>query len=152
MKRWWVSWYGTGGAFTYHGPWWISGSDAEGRSTFVAAVLAESEDAAQRVIADAHDSPLPPIEWRFTDERGKTWAPFGDRFPQASWMNWPHEEQIRTCHRCSGRKTVTETRTEPDVSSGIIYGVALGMGYFPSTKTVTETKQCPTCNGTGVQR
>jgi hypothetical protein len=86
--RWWVSWYGAG-AFEYHGPWWITGSDAEGRATICAAVLAGSEDEAQRVITEAHDSPLPPIDWRFTEQCGPDWSPFSDRFPRAAWMQWP---------------------------------------------------------------
>lgn len=95
MKRWWVGWYGAG-AFEYHGPWWITGSEGGGeeRATFVAAVLADSADAARKVIADAHDSPLPPIEWRFAEERGKTWTPFVDRFPRAAWMRWPADIEV----------------------------------------------------------
>lgn len=86
--RWWVSWYGAG-AFEYHGPWWITGSDAEGRATICAAVLAGSQVDAQRVIVAAHDSPLPAIEWRFAEQRGRGWSPFSDRFPRAPWMRWP---------------------------------------------------------------
>jgi hypothetical protein len=55
----------------------------------------------------------------------------------------------KKCYRCHGAKTIVETRTEPDTTMGIILGVGLGMGYFPSTKTVTETVTCPNCRGTG---
>lgn len=53
------------------------------------------------------------------------------------------------CPRCSGKGTITKTNTEPDTYSGIIYGVALGMGYLPRTRTVTTKTTCPDCNGTG---
>lgn len=46
---------------------------------------------------------------------------------------------------------VTEMRTETDYSTGIALGTALGMGFFPSTKTVTERKPCPCCHGTGYE-
>ena len=85
--RWWVSWYGAG-AFTYDGPWWISGSDLEGRATIVAAVVADSADDARQTIVAAHDSALPLIEWRFVEARGQRWSPFSSRFPRAGWMSW----------------------------------------------------------------
>jgi hypothetical protein len=51
--------------------------------------LADSADEARGVIVEAHDSPLPSIDWRFADERGSDWSPFTDRFPRAAWMQWP---------------------------------------------------------------
>lgn len=86
---WWVSWCGAG-TFEYHGPWWITGSDSEGRVTICAAVAADSQEGARRVIVEAHDSPLPPIEWRFAEPRPRNWEPFSERFPRAVWMRWPH--------------------------------------------------------------
>lgn len=88
--RFWVSWYSVG-AFTYPGPWWISGSDACGALTICAAVLAESKNDAKAVIILAHDEPtvMTSDRWRFVDEQKPDWSPFSDRFPRADWMEWP---------------------------------------------------------------
>lgn len=86
-SRWWVSWY-FAGPFEYHGPWWISGSRA-GQDTICAAIVAESEDAARQVVAEAHDESEPVIEWRFVKPRDGGWSPFSDRFERAEWMRWP---------------------------------------------------------------
>jgi hypothetical protein len=92
MKRWWVRWLdGSGGQFEYHGPWWVSGEAFRGDETktiFVAAVVAENEAAAKRVIEMSQDAPG-PLEWSFVNERADDWSPFCDRFPSADWMQWP---------------------------------------------------------------
>ena len=97
MKRWWVRWYETAiSSFEYHGPWWISGETMEDPPTHivVAAVIAESEDAARSVIESAHDdhSASGIREWSFVNERAPDWEPFGDRFQRAPWMKWPYPE------------------------------------------------------------
>lgn len=91
---WRVSWYAAHTGFEYHGPWWITGRELSGgrRHTIVAAVVADSADAARKVITDVHDAPVPELEWRFVDERPAGWDPFTDRFPRADWMRWPYPE------------------------------------------------------------
>lgn len=100
MKRWWVSWYGAKGvAFTLHTPWWISGyrcdsEDGEDDTpTICAAVIAESEEAAKRLIVGSHDSPV-KLKWRFVNVRPSCWSPFCERFPKADWMQWPEKEKV----------------------------------------------------------
>lgn len=94
MKRWWVSWYGDNGVFELYSPWWISGSRCEDDVwIFVAAVRAESEAGARRVIEAAHDEGRSPKEWRFVEERPADWSPFNGRFERASWMVWPEEPE-----------------------------------------------------------
>lgn len=95
LGRWWVSWWGQSG-FNLRLPWWISGErdgeDDEGRvSSFCAAVLANSEDAARAVIANTTGTKI--AEWRFVEPRPVDWSPFCDRFPRADWMQWPKEEE-----------------------------------------------------------
>lgn len=93
MKSYWLSWYcplELRGMFELHWPWWVSGvrlgDEAE---TVCAAVRAESEKAAKRIIIDAHDEPRPDdLEWRFIEERPADWSPFNDRFQKADWMKW----------------------------------------------------------------
>lgn len=89
--RWWVSWYEHTVPFEYHGPWWVTGQELGGgqRRTIVAAVLAADEDAARGVIVAAHDEPPTEVSWRFVEERPADWAPFSDRFPRGTWMQWP---------------------------------------------------------------
>lgn len=53
------------------------------------------------------------------------------------------------CFNCRGTGKVSETRTEQDTATGVALGVALGMGYFPMTRTVTEEVRCSWCFGTG---
>ena len=87
--NWWVSWY-SNGAFEYHGPWWVSGQRlSDNAHTICAAVRADTEDAARKVITDAHDDPTTTLEWRFVEERPDDWNPFSDRFPRADWVQWP---------------------------------------------------------------
>lgn len=96
MKSYWVSFWVTDPAqFEYHGPWWVSGSreNSEGRdeSAFCAAVRAEDEADAERILRAAFDPGHAPSEWRFTTERGPEWDPLkqGSRFEAADWMQWP---------------------------------------------------------------
>lgn len=77
--------------FTLHTPWWITGQRLEedgGAQVICAAVRAESEHAAKRIIAAAHDKPI-EIEWRFCQEQVADWNPFNERFPRVAWMQWP---------------------------------------------------------------
>jgi hypothetical protein len=85
MKRFWLSWYSVG-AFTYEGPWWISGMHG-GRDVICAAVIAESlEEAKEKIVSAHHDES--PSDWRFAEEKEYDWAPFGSRFKRQSWMQW----------------------------------------------------------------
>ncbi len=74
-------------AFEYHGPWWQSGYTSSGPN-IVAAVCADSEDAARLLIMKMFDRE-PNIRWRFVEHRDDHWKPFSRRFPQAEWMRWP---------------------------------------------------------------
>ncbi len=91
--RWWVSWHhdASHGPFEYHGPWWVSGYDADGRDIICAAVVAADADAAQEVIRQAYDTPPGALDWRFADEL--TVPLFSDRFQRANWMHWPDENE-----------------------------------------------------------
>jgi hypothetical protein len=76
----------------YHGPWWVSGvRDAEDgqQESICAAVVADNDDHARRIIEAAHDPGHAPVEWRFITENEPTWSPFSDRFPRRAWMRWP---------------------------------------------------------------
>lgn len=57
------------------------------------------------------------------------------------------------CTMCSGtgKRTSYGTETEQDIPMGIALGTAMGIGYFPSTRTrsTTTKKKCTYCNGTG---
>jgi hypothetical protein len=92
-NRWWCRWYTPDPpAFEYHGPWWESGW-TESAAVLVAAVVADSEDGARRVIEQAHDNGAAGIaEWSFVNPRAGDWEPFCDRFPRAPWMKWPWPE------------------------------------------------------------
>lgn len=95
MKSWWMSWYTwpADGPFTLHSPWWISGSTFDGADIIVAAVQAESEEAAWEIVRQSYDFPPSAMHRRFIEDlAGK--SPFGERFPRAAWMEWP-EEQVR---------------------------------------------------------
>ena len=100
LPAWWVSWYSPGkyGGFELHWPWWRTGwmydENDEEVTIFVAAIRAESEDAAYELIAQAYDEPP-----TFTDEdkrfcnslEGKDkmpWEHEGTRFPFGDWMTW----------------------------------------------------------------
>lgn len=100
LPAWWISWYSPQdfGGFTLYWPWWASGwaFDFDGKeiSIFVAAVRAESEDAAYEIVRQAYDTP--PV---FTDEqkrfceciegKGKMpWEHENPRFPLGDWMQW----------------------------------------------------------------
>ena len=89
MKSFWVSWYGENGVFELHSPWWISGERGDdGAKTFCAAVKAENEEEAKKVILDSHDDKDIELEWRFVEEQKSGWSPYNDRFPEAGWMVW----------------------------------------------------------------
>ncbi len=88
MKNFWVRWYG-GDAFEYDGPWWLSGWAGD-TPIFVAAVRAENQEAAYKIIEGNYDrQPASISEWSFCHERADDWEPFCDRFPRADWMKWP---------------------------------------------------------------
>lgn len=53
------------------------------------------------------------------------------------------------CSYCSGTGRRLETHTETDFAMGIALGTALGGGFFPSTKTVSEYVNCSMCHGSG---
>lgn len=97
MKNWWVGFWILQGDlkhFEYHGPWWRSGERGDEvdltEHSICAAVHAESERAAKKVIEDAFDKGhYPSGEFRFVSERDDKWAPWTDRFKAAPWMKWP---------------------------------------------------------------
>lgn len=92
MNRYWISWYSMTplSEFEYHGPWWVSGYDAEDNPTVCAAVVAENEEVAEEIILGSYDHPEnTDVRWRFAEERDSSWEPFTQRFPQADWMKWP---------------------------------------------------------------
>lgn len=60
-----------------------------------------------------------------------------------------NSSQPRTCTVCSGRGYTAQTRIVPDYAMGAALGSALGMGYFPSTKTEFYNQSCLRCYGTG---
>lgn len=93
---WWISWYSDTAmsAFELHSPWWVSGCDAYGNETVVAAVVAPTENAAKEKILRAYDEgPERPehigaMRWRIVERLSDGQSPFSDRFPQATWMRW----------------------------------------------------------------
>lgn len=97
LTCWWLSWYSEHlGAFELHSPWWISGYayDYRGdeeieRATVCAAVRAATEEDAKAVILASHDDKTVVLEWRFCEDKGPDYDPFGGRFPRAAWMVWP---------------------------------------------------------------
>lgn len=94
MKNYWISWYHhmDDGPFEYHGPWWVSGFAFDpDRDIIVAAIQAESEDAAWTFLQNIYDTPLEDIDRRFINEQEDDWNPLelSDRFPAADWMKWP---------------------------------------------------------------
>lgn len=105
MSDYWISWYVDDEwmpKFELHSPWWVSGYDMDDRTIVVAAVRAESEEAAWAQVLAAFDDPPERFEQRFIDvlERDA----FSDRFPQAEWMEW---SPTSTC-RCP-----THAQVEP---------------------------------------
>lgn len=90
-KRWWVSWYSKG-SFSLESPWWIERHDSpdtlEVKFLAFAAVVAPDEDAARKVVLDAHHEERPKVMWRFVLQQPSTWSPFSDRFPRQDWMKW----------------------------------------------------------------
>lgn len=106
MRPWWVGWYmpaDLAPTFELHSPYWESGlaADADGNftvRTMVAAVLAETPEAAKARVVAAYDSPPADVEWRWEPELLDR-SPFSGRFPQAEWMAWSLDQAV-TC-RCS---------------------------------------------------
>lgn len=94
MNKYWLSWYHSyedNGDFELHSPWWISGSAGAGDlETICAAVKADSEEEAKRIIQNCYDTPqiFDVSDWRFCDEENDDWSPFTSRFPKAPWMIW----------------------------------------------------------------
>lgn len=90
MNAYWLSWWmkEADGAFELHSPWWISGERPDGSRPVVAAVRAESEEAAKEAVMAAYDRRPAALEWRFCEPRPADWSPFGSRFPRAGWMQW----------------------------------------------------------------
>lgn len=91
MKSYWLSWFHTEqlGPFELHFPWWHSGTRlSDDAATICAAVRADNEEHAKRLIMDAYDRPSRQLEWRFVGERLADWTPFNGRFPKAAWMKW----------------------------------------------------------------
>ena len=92
MTNYWLSWYGSHGAFTLHWPWWISGAAFRGDEeipTICAAVQAVDEEAAKEIVRESLDEPV-DLEWRFVNPREDDWSPYSGRFPRAKWMpDWP---------------------------------------------------------------
>jgi len=92
MESYWISWYHhpDDGPFELHTPWWVSGFTMEEiqRDTIVAAVQAESVEAAWEVIHQSYDTRPTRIETRFCEPLGDR-EPFSERFPRGDWMKWP---------------------------------------------------------------
>jgi len=92
---WWISWYHhpDDGPFELHTPWWVSGFTIEEpqRETIVAAVMAEDEEDAWKVVRASYDTSPTRLEQRFCDALGdrEPWSAEGGRFPRADWMQWP---------------------------------------------------------------
>lgn len=89
MTGWWISWYSDVPlpSFELHSPWWVSGEDADGHETVVAAVRAKNEDEARWQILRAYDTQPDDVRWRFCEALTHD-TPFTDRFPKAVWMAW----------------------------------------------------------------
>lgn len=95
MGKYWVSWYGSKTPFTLETPWWITGytGDEDDKLPIVcAAVRAESDEDAQRIIRSAHDRYPRDLVFRFVEPRNADWSPFNDRFQRAEWMRWPDDK------------------------------------------------------------
>ena len=94
LRPFWVSWYqDLSIGFELHTPWWVSGwrmvSEDVNQGTICAAIMATSEDDAQRRVVAAHDREPHHLEFRFVNEQEPGWTPFCDRFERADWMRWP---------------------------------------------------------------
>lgn len=94
MTDWWLSWYSPSGeSFELHSPWWVSGSRSDDNAaTVVAAIRAESEEAAWEQVRLSYNNPPLDVERRFIQVLDR--SPFSDRFPRDEWMEWDDE---RTC-------------------------------------------------------
>lgn len=91
MKNFWISWEHREeySGFELHTPWWITGS-GESYQTVCAAVRAEDEEGAKKVVLDSFDETpqTDDFQWRFVQERPADWSPFSERFPKQKWMQW----------------------------------------------------------------
>jgi hypothetical protein len=100
VNAYWLSWYHERryGPFELHTPWWVSGLRFTPMAdTVVAAVQAESEEAAWKIVHEAYDVPPTHLEKRFCKEmedrqqlpnRHVPWTDEDGRFPHADWMQW----------------------------------------------------------------
>lgn len=89
MNSYWLSWYTRGNTkFELHSPWWCSGYDSDDYPIIVAAVRAESPEAAMERVRLSYDSPPEFVDERFCTENDDEFEPFCGRFPKAKWMEW----------------------------------------------------------------
>jgi hypothetical protein len=97
VNEFWLSWYHDpeNGEFELHSPWWTSGYTMTDppKSTIVAAVRAEDEDAAWAVVRASYDTPPESVIERFCEplapKDGKyPWDNPNGRFQRAEWMKW----------------------------------------------------------------
>lgn len=118
LRDYWLSWYADAplSEFELHSPWWISGYAGDS-NVMVAAVRAESEEAAFEQVKAAYDNGPGRFSERFCEPL--TVSPFSGRFPQSSWMAWDAE---RTCG-CDRHRVIPPAPTkgddEPDFPSEV---------------------------------
>lgn len=81
--KYWISWHHKKeyGAFEIHSAWWFSGED-----TICAAI--DTDMIPDRFIYLSYDTVPKHIQFRFIEEKDKSFSPFSDRFPKADWMRW----------------------------------------------------------------
>lgn len=94
MGNWWISWYHEEHftAFELCSPWWLTGRRcSDGSQTVCAAIKAESENEAKRLIYKVYDIKPSEIEFRFVNARPTSWNPFTERFERQDWMVWDGE-------------------------------------------------------------
>lgn len=90
----WLSWWHEVtlmSEFELHTPWWQTGRRDFAKESYaisvVAAVRADSFAAAKALVVASYDE-TPVLEWRFIEEKPRSWSPFCERFPRAEWMKW----------------------------------------------------------------
>lgn len=87
-KHWWVSWYSKDPAFALWFPWWVSGWTEGGEDIIVAALIADTQEAAVELVFEAYDTRPDALEFRFIDELEAGKSPYSERFPKADWHVW----------------------------------------------------------------
>lgn len=128
----WTSWFSDGNhdEFELHGPWWVTGYDAQERIIYVAGIAAYTEAEAIDVITAASGGA--DIEVLFCTDEGLAsadnppWSTLGGgpalRFPRHEWMAWKPEDGV-TCacemvdrphDHTVGRPGDAEPDTEPN--------------------------------------